>query len=141
MIKRIRIDFVNLGMEAPVHTCKQCGKPINTAVGRRDRLFCNEACKNKFHNIQAYQEAQEIKRIQHILKKNRRILKKLFEGKDNEKIPKEKILKLGFEFDFHTHFIITKMKGYQYHFCFDYGYRNTHQDFYKIIQAFNSPVE
>jgi len=57
--------------------------------------------------------------------------------KDADQIPKERLLKEGFEFDYHTHFKISKVKGYQYTFCFDYGYRPVEQkDSFKIVKAF-----
>ena len=125
-------------MDTATRLCKNCEKPINLSIGRSDRLFCNESCKNQFHNKQTYLEEQEIKRIQLILKKNRRILKKMFSRKDRDEIPKEKLLKEGFEFDYHTHFVISKIKRNQFILCFDYGYRAVEDDRYKIVKAFDS---
>ena len=89
-------------MESEVRRCKNCDKPINLKAGRRDRVFCDSGCKNTYHNTQIYNEQQEIKRIQLVLKKNRRILKKMISAKDHDQIPREKLLKEGFEFDYHT---------------------------------------
>ena len=123
-------------MEALIRLCKYCHDPIDPVKGRKDMLFCDENCKNKFHNTQAYQEEQEIKRIQLILKKNRRVLKKMFARKDRDEIQKEKLLKEGFEFDYHTHFVISKIKRNQFTFCFDYGYRVVSEDKFKVVKAF-----
>lgn len=124
-----------------IRYCKECQKPIDTKVGRSDRLFCNDGCRNKYHNRQNWMEDQEIKRIQLILKKNRRVLKKLFARKDHDAITKEKLLKEGFEFDYHTHFVVSKIKGNQFIFNFDYGYRMVNEDMYKIVKAFETKDE
>src|SRR5664279_4153812 len=110
-------------MAVPVQLCMQCSKPIDPRKGRRDRKFCDEGCKNKYHNTKTYQEDQELNRISLILKENRRILGKMFARKDRDTISKERLLKAGFEFDYHTHFVISKIKSNQFIFCFDYGYR------------------
>jgi endogenous inhibitor of DNA gyrase (YacG/DUF329 family) len=122
--------------------CKDCGKLIDLSVGRRDRQFCNETCKNRYHNKQAFEEEKEAKRIVKILKKNRGILKKMSVRKDSDQISKERLQKEGFSFDYHTHFKNTKFKGYQYTFCFDYGYRPTKEkDHFKIVKAFEYKEE
>lgn len=117
--------------------CKQCSKPIDPVKGRKDRVFCDENCKNKFHNTQTYLEEQEIKRIQLLLKKNRRVLKKMFARPDRDEIKKERLLKEGFDFDYHTHFVTSKIKKNQFTFCFDYGYRAVSELTFKIVKAFD----
>jgi hypothetical protein len=121
-----------------IRYCKCCHKPIDTLTGRRDRLFCNDGCRNKYHNTQNWMEEQEIKRIQLILKKNRRILKKLFAKKDHDAIDKERLLKEGFEFDYHTHFVVSKIKGNTFTFNFYFGYRKVDSERYKIVKAFEN---
>lgn len=122
--------------------CLYCEKPINLRVGRKDRRFCDEVCKNKYHNTKTWTEEQEIKRIQLLLKKNRRILKKMFARKDKDEISKERLLKEGFDFTYHTHFVYTKHKpNYQYTVCFDYAYRQVEGDKYKIVKAFEPKEE
>jgi hypothetical protein len=120
--------------------CLYCEKPLNLNVGRKDRRFCDEQCKNKYHNTKTWEEEKEIKRIQLVLKKNRRILKKMFARKDHDEIAKDRLLKEGFEFDFHTHFVETYHYKRQYTCCFDYGYRLT-KDKYKIIEVFKNKEE
>ncbi len=124
-------------MESDSRRCKQCNKLINLNAGRRDRIFCNAGCKNKYHNTQLYNEQQEIKRIQLVLKKNRRILKKLIVRKDRDQIPRESLLKEGFEFDYHTHQVTSKIKSNLYIFCFDYGYCQMNDNKYKLVKAFD----
>ncbi|MBS1656432.1 MAG: hypothetical protein JSU05_16375, partial [Bacteroidetes bacterium] len=63
---------------------------------------------------------------------------KLFAKKDHDAIPKETLLKEGFEFDYHTHYVVTKIKGNTFTFNFDYGYRMLEDERYKIVKAFES---
>jgi len=125
--------------------CKNCGRSIDLSVGRRDRQFCNETCKNRYHNKQAFEDDKEAKRINKILKKNRDILKKLAERKDSGEIPKDKLLKAGFDFNYYTHHKQTAHYNYQYTICYDYGYRpitlRNKPDVYKIVKAFEDKEE
>jgi hypothetical protein len=126
-------------MDITAKSCLECGDPVGK--GRIDRKFCSVECKNKYHNKEAYAEKIETARIKKILNKNRKILKKMAARKDAEQIHKERLLKEGFEFDYHTHFKISKVKKYQYTFCFDYGYRELNgtyekKDHYKVVKGF-----
>jgi hypothetical protein len=124
-------------MDIAAKSCLECGDPVGK--GRIDRKFCSVECKNKFHNKEAYAEKIETARIKKILNRNRKILKKIAGRKDADKISKERLLKEGFEFDYHTHFIISKVKSYQYIFCFDYGYRPiTGTEFFKVVKGFKT---
>lgn len=67
-------------------------------------------------------ENGELQRLDLILKKNHRILKKMFTKKQHDEIANEKLLKEGIDFDYHTHHIISKIKKNEFIFCFDYGY-------------------
>lgn len=129
-------------MNTSARLCKFCEKEINLLIGRRDRQFCDEECKNRFHNKIAYEEEREAKRINKILKKNRNILKKMSLRKDNEEISRERLLKEGFDFNYHTHHKISVHQKNEYTFCYDYGYRLSMSvkltDLYKIVKAFNS---
>lgn len=132
-------------MNNDTRLCKHCHKEINLSIGRRDRQFCNEECKNRYHNKIAYEEEKEAKRINKVLKKNRNILKKMSLRKEHDEIPKERLLKEGFDFTYHTHHRVTVHQKYQYSFCYDYGYRlNTaskHPDVFKIVKAFEEKEE
>ena|SRR5687767_4957102 len=114
--------------------CLNCGKPIKS--GRIDKKFCDSACKDEYYNAQKIREHKEIKKIDQVLKRNRRILKKLFDPKKEKLVNREVLLKAGFEFDFHTHFVVTKFKANEFIFCYDYGYREVDKNKYKVIKSF-----
>lgn len=97
--------------------CLDCHSPI---VGRSDKKFCDDACRSHYNNKRHEVSSQHIRRINAILKKNRRILEDSNpEGKT--KIKLEKLQSLGFNFGYFTH-IYTTTKGNTYYFCYEYGY-------------------
>lgn len=115
--------------------CMRCGKPIKT--GRPDKKFCSPGCKNLFHNKLKILEHKEIQKVDLILKRNRRILMRLFNPKKEEVlVARDVLLKHGFDFSFHTHMIVTKKYQHEFIFCYDYGYRETEKDRYRIIKGF-----
>ena len=70
-------------------TCLDCGNPI---IGRADKKFCDDQCRNNYNNKLRADESTAVKNINAILFKNRKILEKLNpEGKT--KISKAKLEK------------------------------------------------
>jgi len=66
------------------------------------------------------------------LRKNRRILSDLYdEGK--HKVHKDALFALGYNFSFFTH-VIEASNGIKYHYCFEYGFRETEDDFIELRQ-------
>ncbi len=118
--------------------CKQCGKVINPLKGRSDRLYCDEKCKNKYHNALNKEDDKEFKRVTRILRINRKILKKMFTRNDRDELRKERLLKAGFEFGYYTHTKISKIKSNLFTFCFEYGYRPVGENKIKVVRAFDS---
>jgi len=121
--------------KAMVRLCLECGKPLKKAK-RIDSKFCDGECRNDYCNALKYQESAEIKKIQNTLKSNRRILKNLL-GNNREVIMEKAILiKLGFNFDYHTHHVISKTKRNEFIFSFNYGYHQMDNNKYKIVKSF-----
>ena len=119
-----------------IRKCKHCGKVIDPLKGRADRQYCDERCKNAYHNVRSSEENKDLERIDKLLRKNHRVLKKLFARADRDDIPRERLLKEGFDFRFHTHHVMTKTKSNEFIFCFGYGYREIQPGRYKVIKAF-----
>lgn len=110
-------------------TCLECGQKLR---GRKDQKFCSDFCRNA-HNNRLNEDANKyVRRINGILRKNRRILEKLNPtGKvtvDGITLAEE-----GFNFHYYTN-IYTTQKGSQYFFCYDYGYLKTENDQYFLVQ-------
>jgi hypothetical protein len=122
-------------MAVAVTICLYCQKPIKS--GRSDKKFCDSGCKDAYYNAIKTDEHKQISKIDIILKRNRRVLKKVFNPKKEDLlIKREVLLKSGFEFDYHTHLITTRFKSNEYIFCYDYGYREVEKDKFKVIRSF-----
>jgi len=133
---RIAQKVVFLSMPLTRGKCLYCLEPIKS--GRSDKKFCDSECKDAYYNAIKSQEQSEISKIDTILKRNRRILKKLFDPKKEEKMFKREILvKEGFEFGFHTHVAVTRSKSTEITFCYDYGYREIEEGRYRVFQSFS----
>ena len=116
--------------------CLNCREPIRK--GRADKKFCDTNCKDEYNNAAKIAEGKEINKINTILKKNRRVLQKLFDAANPDKnIKRELLVRAGFEFGFLTHIVVTKVRSNEIIFCFDYGYREIEPGKYQIYHSFS----
>ena len=100
-------------------TCLSCGKAVK---GRSDKKFCDDYCRNQYHNLSNTGDNEYVRSITNALKKNRRILQELLpETEETAKGHKEVLIDRGFRFKYITHTYTTR-KGCTYFYCFDYGY-------------------
>jgi predicted nucleic acid-binding Zn ribbon protein len=99
------------------NACIYCGTKLK---GRTDKKFCDDQCRNAWHNSNPNRSEAFIKKINKILRKNRSIMRfSSPEGKTT--VRKDFILGLGFDFNYFTNHYTTKNNN-TYHFCYDYGY-------------------
>lgn len=97
--------------------CIYCG---NTLKGRIDKRFCDNQCRNAWHNSNPNRSEAFVKGVNKILRKNRSILRFVSpEGKTT--VRKDFLFDLGFNFNYITNIYQTKNKNV-YHFCYDYSY-------------------
>jgi predicted nucleic acid-binding Zn ribbon protein len=107
--------------------CLDCG---DTLRGRTDKKFCSDQCRNNFNNKINRDSNNFVRNVHGLLRKNRRILADLYsEGK--VKVHKDALFALGYNFSFFTHIIETS-QGNKFHYCFEYGYRETGDDFLEL---------
>lgn len=108
--------------------CKECGDKLR---GRKDQKFCSDQCRNTFNNRLNEDANNYVRRINNILRKNRRILAKL---NPNGKVTVDGIslAEEGFNFHYYTNIYQTK-KGDSYHFCYDQGYLKVDDDKYMLV--------
>ncbi|WP_348812242.1 hypothetical protein [Flavobacterium maritimum] len=110
-------------------TCLECGEKI---VGREDKKFCSDACRNAYNNKINKDSTNFMRNINNKLRKNYRILSELnIEGK--AKTTRAKMLSKGFDFDFFTNILQTKT-GNTYYFLYDQGYLPLDNDFYMLVK-------
>jgi hypothetical protein len=109
-------------------TCLDCGEILR---GRADKKFCDDQCRSNYNNKLKADDYKEVKKVNHILLKNRKILAELTpDGK--AKVTKAKLLKSEFNFNYHTHYYTTT-KGATYIFCYEYGYLALEQDWFLLV--------
>ena len=109
--------------------CPECGDQI---IGRADKKFCCDACRNTHNNALNKDSKNLVRNINNRLRKNYRILEFLNpDGKT--KTTKEKLLRLGFNFEFFTNIYTTKT-GSVYFYLYDQGYLALENDFYLIVK-------
>lgn len=109
-------------------TCLDCGEPL---VGRSDKKFCNDICRNNFNNRQYSETSNLVRRVNRILIKNRRILSEL-NPDEKTTVHRNKLVEKGFNFNYFTSTYITQ-KGAVYHFCYEYGYLALDNDFFMLV--------
>ncbi|WP_394660097.1 hypothetical protein [uncultured Chryseobacterium sp.] len=109
--------------------CLECGEKI---IGRSDKKFCNDACRNAYNNKHNKDSNNLMRNINNKLRKNYRILTEVnIEGKT--KVARAKLVGLGFDFEFFTNLRVYK-NGSEYKFIYDYGYKLLDDDFMLIVK-------
>lgn len=98
-------------------TCEFCGTKI---LGRSDKRFCSDYCRNSQHNSENRDSSNYMRRVNNILRKNRRILAR-YNPKGKAKIATSTLMEEGFNFAYFTNIYETR-KGGKYYFCYDQGY-------------------
>nr|WP_314895887.1 hypothetical protein [uncultured Flavobacterium sp.] len=110
-------------------TCLECGEKI---VGREDKKFCSDGCRNAYNNKINKDSTNFMRNINNKLRKNYRVLSELnTEGKS--KSTRAKLLSKGFDFEFFTNILQTKT-GNTYYFLYDQGYLPLENDFYMLVK-------
>lgn len=108
--------------------CPECGDKI---IGRSDKKFCSDACRNAFNNKQNKTTTNLMRNINNKLRKNYRILSENnTDGKT--KLTRSKMEDAGFDFDYITQ-IITYKNGSQYFFIYDKGYKILDKEWILIV--------
>ena len=118
-------------MEIQERTCLDCGKTLR---GRVDKKFCDDACRNNYNNRQNSDQTNFVRKVNNVLKKNRRILLEVLGDTDETvKIKRERLLEQGFQFSYHTHTYLTQ-KQQTYFFCYEFGYLPLDQEWILVVK-------
>ena len=109
--------------------CLDCGSSIK---GRTDKKFCDDQCRSNYNNKRKADHQAQVKTINSVLLKNRKILAQLNpDGKT--KVSGVKLGQLGFNFKYLTHSYTTQ-KGDTYKFCYEFGYLKLEHDYYLLVK-------
>ena len=117
-------------METTTRLCLECAKPLK---GRIDKKFCDDYCRNAYNNKSKAEESTYVRKINQVLRRNRRILEELLGNEGMSKQSKSTFINKGFQFHFHTHQYVNK-KGNVYYFCYEYGFLTLEGDQYLIVK-------
>lgn len=109
--------------------CLECNEKI---VGREDKKFCSDGCRNAYNNKMNKDSTNLMRNINNKLRKNYRILADLNpEGKS--KTTRSKLLGKGFDFEFFTSIYTTKT-GNIYYFLYDQGYMAIENEGFVLVK-------
>ncbi|PRX57271.1 hypothetical protein [Flagellimonas meridianipacifica] len=111
-------------------TCLECGEKV---VGRIDKKYCSDHCRNSYNNRMNKDTKNLLRNINNKLRKNYRILSghPLKDGKTTT--TKMRLMDKGFDFEYFTNLYTTK-KGNTYYFLYDFGYLPLENDRYMIVK-------
>ena len=112
-------------------SCLECGDVLH---GRADQKFCNDQCRNAWHNHQCGESSRFVKQINRILRKNMTILDMLWTGR-KRKISKQELQNLDFNFRYFTH-CGSSEQGQTTYYCYRQGYTPVGEDHVIIVRPF-----
>ena len=110
-------------------TCLECDQQL---IGRVDKKFCNDYCRNSYNNRENKVANDYVRKVNVVLRKNRRILAQIMDGKDKTKTSKEELLLNGFNFYYYTNFYKTKQDK-TYYFVYEFGYLSLENEIYALV--------
>lgn len=109
--------------------CLECGDKI---VGRIDKKFCSDGCRNAFNNKVNKDSKNLIRNTNNRLRKNYRILETL-NPEQKTRTSRAKLIEAGFDFNYFTSIYTTKV-GTVYYFVYDQGYLSLEGDYYALVK-------
>ena len=79
--------------------CLECGEKI---MGRIDKKFCSDACRNAYNNKQNKDQTNLMRNINNKLRKNFKILSEQNFVENKAKTTRNKLSVAGFDFEYFT---------------------------------------
>ena len=110
---------------------KQCIECQTEFVGRIDAKYCSDSCRSAFHNRTNTEGRKEMKRVNSILRKNRKILATLNKS-GTARVNRNVLLAEGFNFNYLTNEYKTS-KGRTYKYCYDHGYIDSTDEYLTLV--------
>ncbi|PHR46982.1 MAG: hypothetical protein COA32_08650 [Fluviicola sp.] len=110
--------------------CQQCGTEF---LGRTNKKFCSNTCKNNHHN-EAYRQSNKVVfNLDKKLHKNRAVLKDMFQVYRSSPISIDILKARGFDKNFHTH-TFNAPSGDRYVMVYEVGYKMSFDGQVQIIE-------
>lgn len=115
---------------------KKCLTCSDSFMGRSDKKFCSDYCRNTYNNQMNKDANALVKRVNHTLRKNRRILESILSDEGgNVRVKKKILMKQGFDFNYYTNRYQTKY-GKEYLYNYDFGVRLDDDESVLVVKAF-----
>lgn len=114
----------------PERMCRECGEKL---LGRTDKRFCADYCRNAYHNRKNKDSCNLIRNTNNRLRKNYRILKSFPLRDGKTATTKARLHQMGFDFDLITALYVTR-KGARYRFIYDLGYLQLKNEVCMIVR-------
>lgn len=109
--------------------CLECSEKI---IGRVDKKFCGDYCRNAYNNKLNKDGKNLVRNVNNRLRKNYRILETL--NPDKKTTTKISTLQnKGFDFNYFTSIYTTKA-GKTYYFVYDQGYLSLENDYFALVK-------
>lgn len=112
--------------------CPECGDKI---IGRADKKYCGDSCRNTHNNSQNKDTTNVMRNINNRLRKNYRTLERL-NPDEKTKVTKSRLDTAGFDFNYFTSIYTTKA-GTVYYFVYDQGYLPLEGEYYALVKRKN----
>ena len=109
--------------------CQECGEKV---VGRIDKKFCSDYCRNTYNNKVNKESKNLIRNINNRLRKNYKVLTEL-NPSGKTKVTRNKLYDRGFDFQLFTSIYTTKA-GKNYYYVYDQGYLALENEYYLLIK-------
>lgn len=109
--------------------CLECGDKV---IGRIDKKFCTDYCRNAYNNKVDKESKNLIRNTNNRLRKNYKILSD-FNVSGKTKVSRRKLFDKGFDFRFFTSIYTTKT-GNTYFYVYDQGYLMLENELYLLVK-------
>lgn len=96
--------------------CFTCGEPVR---GRSDKKFCSDFCRSTHHNRIYAQEERQLRKVNGILRQNRRLLMACLDEQNST--TRQEMMIRGFKPEYCTGYI-RQTNGRQRFLCYDLVY-------------------
>ncbi|MCD8404395.1 hypothetical protein LNI90_02580 [Tenacibaculum dicentrarchi] len=111
---------------------KKCLECENKVIGRIDKKFCSDYCRNSYNNKVNKESKNLIRNTNNRLRKNYKTLSELnISGKT--KVSRRTLFDKGFDFKFITSIYTTKT-GNTYFYVYDQGYLVLENELYLLVK-------
>ncbi|WP_237276686.1 hypothetical protein [Tenacibaculum ovolyticum] len=111
---------------------KRCLECNDKVIGRIDKKFCSDYCRNSYNNKINKESKNLIRNTNNRLRKNYKILTELnISGKT--KVSRRMLFDKGFDFKFITSLYITKTNN-TYFYVYDQGYLELENERYLLVK-------